>query len=45
MEENGIKHSAMPMCKEEDLPHYFYEIVEYFNKVLKIPYKIYLADE
>ena len=23
MEENGVKHSAMPMCKEEDLPHYF----------------------
>ena len=45
MEENGIKHSAMPMCKEEDLPHYFYEMVEYFNKVLKCPFKIYLADE
>ena len=45
MEENGVKHSAMPMCKEEDLPHYFNEIVEYFNKVLKIPFKIYLADE
>jgi hypothetical protein len=45
MEEDGVKHSAMPMCKEEDLPRYFYEMVEYFNQVLKIPFKIYLADE
>ena len=45
MEENGVKHSAMPMCREEDLPRYFYETVEYFNKVLKKPFKIYLADE
>ncbi len=45
MEENGVKHSAMPMCREEDLPKYFYEMVEYFNQVLKQPFKIYLADE
>ena len=45
MEENGVKHSAMPICREEDLEHYFYEMVEYFNKVLKLPFKIYLADE
>lgn len=45
MEENGVVHSAMPMCKEEDLPHYFYEMVDYFNKVLQIPFKVYLADE
>ena len=24
MEEDGVKHSAMPMCEEQDLPHYFY---------------------
>lgn len=45
MEENGVKHSAMPICKEEDLEHYFYEMVAYFNQVLKLPFKIYLADE
>jgi hypothetical protein len=45
MEEDGVKHSAMPMCTEEDLPHYFDEMVDYFNRVLKIPFKIYLADE
>jgi len=45
MEEDGVVHSAMPICKEEDLPHYFYEMVEYFNNVLHKPFKIYLADE
>lgn len=45
MEEDGVVHSAMPMCKEEDLPHYFYEMVAYFNNELKLPFKIYLADE
>ena len=45
MEENGTKHSAMPMCEEQDLPHYFNEIVKYFNQTLHIPFKIYLADE
>ena len=45
MEEDGVKHSAMPMCKESDLPHYFYEMVNYFNQVLHVPFKIYLADE
>lgn len=45
MEEDGVAHSAMPMCKEEDLPHYFYEMVDYFNQELKLPYKVYLADE
>ncbi len=45
MEENGVKHSAMPMCREEDLEHYFYEMVDYFNHELGLPFKIYLADE
>lgn len=45
MEENGVSHSAMPICREEDLPHYFYEMVAYFNEVLHKPFKIYLADE
>ena len=45
MREGDSVHSAMPMCKEEDLPHYFNEIVRYFNEELKRPFKIYLADE
>lgn len=45
MEENGVKHSAMPICKEEELPRYFNEMVEYFNKELNQAFRIYLADE
>ena len=45
MREGGIMHSAMPLCKEEDLKKYFDMTVEYFNQVLHIPLKIYLADE
>lgn len=45
MEEDGVKHSAMPICKEEDLPHFFQQIVDYFNRELKQPFRIYLADE
>jgi hypothetical protein len=45
MEKDGEPFSAMPMCREEDLPHYFQEMVDYFNQVLKKPLRIYLADE
>lgn len=45
MELDGEPYSAMPLCAEEDLEHYFYEIVDYFNQVLKKPLRIYLADE
>lgn len=45
MKEEGVMHSAMPLCKEEDLKKYFDMTVEYFNQVLHIPLKIYLADE
>ena len=45
MKEDGVMHSAMPLCKEEDLKKYFDMTVEYFNQVLHIPLKIYLADE
>lgn len=45
MHEDGNWQSAMPICCEEDLPHYFYEMVDYFNKVMGIPFKINLADE
>lgn len=45
MSMDGEVHSAMPACREEDLEHYFYEMVDYFNQELKQPFKIYLADE
>ena len=34
----------MPSCREEDLPYYFKLTQDYFNKVLKRPVKIFLAD-
>ena len=45
MENDGVAGTAMPICSEEDLEHYFNEIVEYFNTVLKKPLYIHLADE
>lgn len=45
MDLDGEPSSAMPLCREEDLEHYFYEMVTYFNEVLKKPFQIYLADE
>ncbi len=45
MSRNGEEHSAMPMCKEEDLSYFFYQMVHYFNEELKKIFKIYLADE
>ncbi|WP_139355587.1 DUF2156 domain-containing protein [Oribacterium sp. C9] len=45
MQNKGEYFSAMPFCKEEDLPHYFEVMEKYFNDVLKKPFKIYLADE
>ncbi len=45
MQADDVMHSAMPLCKEEDLKKYFDLSVKYFNEVLHIPFKIYLADE
>lgn len=45
MEHDGVVSSAMPACREEDLEHYFEEILVYFNEVLKKPLLIHLADE
>ena len=45
MRVNGEEWGAMPMCKAEDLSHYFYEMVHYFNEELRQPYRISLADE
>ena len=37
--------AALPYCTEEDLPHYFGVLRDFFNDVLEQPFKIYLADE
>ena len=37
--------AALPYCAEEDLPHYFDVLRDFFNDVLEQPFKIYLADE
>ncbi len=42
---NGVTCAAMPDCSTEDLPHYFYEMVDYFRDELKLPFIISLADE
>lgn len=45
MEYNGRCFSAMPLCKEEDLPAAFAAIETYFNEELGYPLVINLADE
>lgn len=45
MEREGQVSTAMPMCKEEDLPYFFNQLVEYFAEVLHKPFYISLADE
>lgn len=45
MEYNGRCFSAMPLCKEEDLPGAFHAIEQYFNEELGYPLVINLADE
>lgn len=45
MEYNGEYFSAMPVCKEEDLPGAFGATEQYFNEVLHVPLTIHLADE
>ena len=44
MEMDGEPYTVMPSCREEDLPYYFKLTQDYFNKVLKRPVKIFLAD-
>ena len=41
----GKRYAALPVCKIEDMPHYFKELETYFNEELHIPLEIYLADE
>ncbi len=45
MENNGRCFSAMPLCREEDLPDAFRAIEQYFNEELGFPLVINLADE
>lgn len=45
MENGGHCFSAMPLCREEDLPGAFHAIEEYFNEELGYPLVINLADE
>ncbi len=45
MESKGEYFSSMPYCRQEDLPYYFDMVQHYFNDELKVPFKIYLADE
>jgi len=43
--DEGKYYSAMPICATEHLKYCFELSVEYFNKILKVPYRISLADE
>jgi hypothetical protein len=45
METDGQISTSMPMCREEDLPYFFDQLVEYFEKELHEPFYIPLADE
>lgn len=45
MERDGQTSTAMPMCREADLPYFFCQLEEYFTKVLHKPFYIALADE
>ena len=45
MEYGGNVFSAMPLCREEDLPAAFKAIENYFNEELGFPLVINLADE
>lgn len=37
--------TMLPWCGEEDLPHYFEVMKQYFNEVLHLPLLVYSADE
>ena len=45
MEDEGEISTAMPLCREEELPYFFHQMVDYFNQELHKPLWIYLADE
>ena len=45
MERDGQTSTAMPMCREEDLPYFFHQLEEYFATVIHKPFYIALADE
>lgn len=41
----GKQYAALPVCRLEDLPHYFNILEQYVNEKFGIPLEIYLADE
>ena len=45
VEKDGQVSTAMPLCREEDLPYFFQQMVDYFSEVLHKPFYISLADE
>lgn len=45
MGREGQETSAMPLCREEELPYYFDMTRNYFNECLGRPLKMNLADE
>ncbi|MCI8948573.1 MAG: DUF2156 domain-containing protein [Lachnospiraceae bacterium] len=45
MEKDGRISTAMPMCREEELPYFFSKLVEYFEQDLHKPFYISLADQ
>ena len=38
MERDGQTSTAMPMCREEDLPYFFHQLEEYFATVIHKPF-------
>ena len=42
---DGRVQTSLPLCRAEDLRHYFYDTKEYFNNVLGLKLFIELADE
>ena len=45
MKVDGVPFAALPLCTEEDLPYYFFDMKNYFNEELGEKLRIYLADE
>lgn len=45
LEKSDTYAGCVPLCSEEDLPKYFKLQERYFNEVLGVPFRIFLADE
>ena len=44
LEHDGELYGELPLCRTEDLPEAFDRAVRYFNEVLGIRFRVYLAD-